>query len=88
MKRIWIALLLSGSSASLSGCSTPLPCVFNDTPECEARWQPVMNAPVYPMYFPPPYAVTPPAPPAYGTAGNPAYCHTQPMGYDTQIVCR
>ena len=71
-----------------SACSTPLPCGFNDTAECEARWGPVMQQqmqPPMPMYFPPPRA---PHPPAYGAPGNPAYCHAQPAGYNTMITCQ
>jgi hypothetical protein len=82
-KYIVLTLLLT------SACSTPLPCVFNDTPECEARWRPVMQqqmqGPVYP--FPQPYAVAPPpatlAPTSPGTI-----CRPQSAGHDTWLVCQ
>jgi hypothetical protein len=46
-KYLPLALLVA-----LAGCSKPLPCVFNDTPECDARWRPYMEGREAPQYDP------------------------------------
>jgi hypothetical protein len=89
MRKIALALLLLTSA-----CSTPLPPCIEGSPGCGVPYHPAMDAPpVYipPGFFPLPYATGPApyaAPPAYGTIGNPAFCHTQPAGYNTMIVCQ
>jgi hypothetical protein len=71
-----------------TACSTPLPCVFNDTPQCEARWRPTMERQVDPNFLYNAGAAMSGPPIVAPAAPTQTICRPQSAGNDVWLACQ